>query len=90
MLFTYCNFKDSVSSSFLVISAYSSLSTCFRKSISGSRIEDQCDAPFFMAIFFIIVVLESSSRSLSFLFFIIMRFKGVSFAKNLKTPAKVL
>ena len=52
MLFTYCNFKYSVSSSFLVISAYSSLSTCFRKSISGSRIEDQCDAPFFIAIFF--------------------------------------
>ena len=37
MLFTFCNFKFSVYSSFIVISAYSSLSTSFLKSISGFR-----------------------------------------------------
>ena len=36
MLFTYCNFKFSVSSHFIVISTSSSLSTSFRKSILGS------------------------------------------------------
>ena len=35
----YCNFKFSVYFIFIVISACSSLSTSFRKSISGSRIE---------------------------------------------------
>ena len=47
MLFTSCNFKFSVSSSFIVISACSSLSTSFLKSTSGSRIEDGCDALFY-------------------------------------------
>ena len=49
ILFTYCNFKFSVFS--IVISACSSLSTSFRKSISGSRIGDGCFALFFRAIF---------------------------------------
>ena len=47
---TYCNFRFSVSSSFIVISACS-CSTCFRKSKSGSRIEEGWDALFFIAIF---------------------------------------
>ena len=51
MLFTFCNFNFSVYSSFIVISAYSSLSTSFLKSISGFRIEDGCDALFSIAIF---------------------------------------
>ena len=51
MLLTYCNLKFSVSSSFIIISACSCLSTSFRKSISGSRNEDGCDALFFIAIF---------------------------------------
>ena len=51
MLFTYSNFKFSVSYNFIVISACSNFSTSFRKSISGSRIEDGCDALFFIAIF---------------------------------------
>ena len=37
---TYCSFRFSVSSSFIVISACSSLSTNFLKSKSGSRIEE--------------------------------------------------
>ena len=37
---TYCNFKFSVSSSFILISACSNLSTSFPKSRSGSRIEE--------------------------------------------------
>ena len=36
---TDCSFRFSVSSSFIVISAFSSLSTDFPKSKSGSRIE---------------------------------------------------
>ena len=51
IIFTYCNFKFSVSSNFIVISACSSLSTSFLKSKSGSRIEEGCDALFFIAIF---------------------------------------
>ena len=51
MLFTNCNFKFSVSTNFIVISACSNLSTKFRKSISRSRVEDGCDALFFFAIF---------------------------------------
>ena len=51
MLFTYCNFKFSVSSNFIVISACSSLFTSFLKSKSGSRIEEGSDALFFIAIF---------------------------------------
>ena len=47
MLFTFCSFRFSVSSNFIVISACSSLSTNFRKFISGSRIEDGCDALFY-------------------------------------------
>ena len=47
MLLTYCSFKFSVSSNFIVISACSSLSTSFIKSKSGSRIEEGCDALFF-------------------------------------------
>ena len=37
-------------SNFTVISACSSLSTSFRKPMSGSRIDDRCDALFFFAI----------------------------------------
>ena len=51
MSFTYCNFKFSVFSSFIVTSACSSLSTSFQKSMSGSRIDDGCDALFSIAIF---------------------------------------
>ena len=51
ILLIYCNFRFSVSSSFIVISACSSLSTTFRKSRSGSRNEVGWDALFFIAIF---------------------------------------
>ena len=37
---TYCSFRFSVSSSFIVIYACSNLSTYFLKSKSGSRIEE--------------------------------------------------
>ena len=40
MLFTFCSFKFSVSSKFIVISACSSLFTSFLKSKSGSRNEE--------------------------------------------------
>ena len=52
MFFTYYNFIFSVSSSFIVISACSSLITSFLKSISGSRIEDGCDVLSFLSLFF--------------------------------------
>ena len=68
MLFTYCSFKFSVSSIFIVISACASLSTSFLKSKSGSRIEEGRDALFFVAIF-AIEVLESSLGFLSTLYF---------------------
>ena len=42
MLFTCCSFRFSVSSSFIVTSACSSLSTSFLKSKHGSRIEEGC------------------------------------------------
>ena len=51
MLFTYCSFNFYVSSSFIVISVCSSLSNTFLKSKSGFRIEEGCDALFFIAIF---------------------------------------
>ena len=51
MLLTFCIFRFSVSSNFIVISACSSLSTSFLKSKPGSRIEDGCDALFFIATF---------------------------------------
>ena len=51
MLFTYCNFRFSVTSSFIVISTCSSLSTSFLKSKSGSWMEEGCDALFFIASF---------------------------------------
>ena len=51
MLFTYCNFRFSVSSNFIVISACSNLSTSFPNSKFGSRIEEGCDDLFFIAIF---------------------------------------
>ena len=66
MLLTYCNFRFSVSSSFIVISACFSLSTSFLKSKFGSRIEKGCDALYFA--FFAIEVLESSLRFLSSLY----------------------
>ena len=49
MLLTYCSFRFSVFSSFIFISACSSLSTKFLMSKSGSRIEEGCDALFFVA-----------------------------------------
>ena len=48
---TYCSFRFSVSSSFIVISACSNLSSSFLKSKSGSRIEKGWDALFFIALF---------------------------------------
>ena len=48
---TYCSFRFSVSSSFIVIAACSSLSSNFLKSKSGSRIEEGWDALFFIAVF---------------------------------------
>ena len=51
MLLKYCNFKFSVLSNYVLIFARSSLSTSFLKSKSGSRIEEGCDALFFIAIF---------------------------------------
>ena len=51
ILLTYCGLKFSVSSSFFVTSACSNLSTSFLKSKSGSRIDEGCDALFFIAIF---------------------------------------
>ena len=51
MLFTYCSCKFSVSSKFIVTSAFSSLFTSYLKSKSGSRNEEGCDFLFFMAIF---------------------------------------
>ena len=51
ILLTHCSLKFYVSSSFIVISACSSLSTSFLKSKSGSRIEEGCDALFLIAIF---------------------------------------
>ena len=63
-----CNYKFSVSSNFIVISACSSLSTTFLKSKSGSRIEEGCDA-LFLLLFFVIEVLESSLGFLSSLCF---------------------
>ena len=47
MLLTFCSFRFSVSSNFIVISACSSLSTRFLKSKSSSRVEEGCDALFF-------------------------------------------
>ena len=68
ILFTYCYFKFSVSSNFIVISACSSLLSSFLKSISGSRIGEGCDA-LFLLLFFVIEVLVSSIIFLSFLCF---------------------
>ena len=51
MLLTYCSFRFSCSSNLMVISACFSLSTSFLKCKSGSRIEEGCDAFFFIAIF---------------------------------------
>ena len=51
ILLTYCSLRFSVSPSFIVISACSSLSTSFLKSKPGSRIEEGCDALFLIAIF---------------------------------------
>ena len=51
ILLTYCSLKFSDCSSFIVISACSNLSTTFLKSKSGSRIDEGCDALFFIAVF---------------------------------------
>ena len=51
MLFTFCSFRFSVSSNFIVIFACSNLSTSFLKCKSGSRMEEGRDALFFIAIF---------------------------------------
>ena len=68
MLVTYCGFKFSVSSNFILISACSKLYTSFRKSMPGSRTDDGCDALFLFQ-FCVIVVLESSLRVRSFFLF---------------------
>ena len=68
MLLTYGSFMFSVSSNSMVIFACSSLSTSFLKSKSGSRIEEGCDALFFV-LFFASEVLESSLRFLLSLYF---------------------
>ena len=67
MLFTFCSFKFSVSSNFIVISACSSLSTSFLKSKSGSRIEEGLLS--FLLLFFAIDVLELSLGFPSSLYF---------------------
>ena len=51
ILLTYFSLRFSVSSSFIVISACSSLSTSFLNPKSDSRIEEGCDAVFLIAIF---------------------------------------
>ena len=51
ILFKKCSLRLSVSSSFIVISACSSLLTSFLKSRSGSQIDEGCDALFLIAIF---------------------------------------
>ena len=48
-MLTYCSFKFSVSSNFIVTSACSSSSIRFRKTMSGSRVDDGCDALLFIA-----------------------------------------
>ena len=68
MLLTYRSLIFSVSSSFIVTSACSSPSTSFLKSKPVSRFEDGCEALFFL-LFFVIEVLESSLRFMSFLYF---------------------
>ena len=50
MLLTYCSFRFSVSSNFIVFFVCSNLSRSFPKSKSGSRIEEGCAALFFFAI----------------------------------------
>ena len=46
MVGTYCNFRFSVSSSFIVFSAFSNLSSSLRKDISYSRTDEVSDALF--------------------------------------------
>ena len=46
MIFTNCNFNFSLSSKYIVISAFSILSTSLRKSMSDFRINDGYDALF--------------------------------------------
>ena len=50
ILETFCNYRFSVSSKFLVIYAWPNLSTFLRKSSSGSRMDDGCDSFFFIDI----------------------------------------
>ena len=52
-----------------MISACSSLSTSFRKSMSGSRIEDGCDALFLIAFFRSCGVKNIIKTSVFFVFF---------------------
>ena len=51
ILLTYCSLSFSFSSSFIVISACSNMSISFLKTKSGSRIDEVCDALFFIAFF---------------------------------------
>ena len=76
MLPTYCRFRLSVSSNFNVISFCSGLSTSFLKSKSGSRIEEGCDALFFLAIFCNcgVRVIKKISIILSMLFGLVCQF----------------
>ena len=79
MLFTYSNFKFSNPFNFIVISAYSSLSNSFRKSLSSSRIEDGCDALFF-AIFRGVDVRVIIKPFCHFHFFLLMFVQGICFS----------
>ena len=47
----YCKFNSFVSSNFILISAYTNLSTSFLKSILGSRIGEGCADLYFIAVF---------------------------------------
>ena len=67
-LLTYCSLRFSVSSSFIVISTCSNLSTSFLKCKSGSRIDEGCDALFFIAIFLNWSVRDISKISVIFVF----------------------
>ena len=63
-----------------MLSAGSGVSTSFLKSTSGSRIEDGCDALFFIAIFGNCCFRVIIKVSVFLVFFIIMRIKEICFS----------
>ena len=101
ILFTYCSLKFSVSSSLIVISACSDLSTSFLKSKSGSRIDEGCDALFFIAIFLnwgvrvipkisVIWCFYNHECSVKMLFELVFRLFGVVYFFQNQTFLKIL